>query len=113
MNQDFQRRWYAYAFWVALVPLSIVAGGLSILSEKLALMAFVPLGIAMFIFGWWTLFGYYYDAKVSDETGYRPYWWAWAIGHIILSPVLVAPVYLVRRTWKAGLPPRVKGLIGR
>lgn len=111
-RESFDRRWYVYASWVAFIPLVFVGAAVRGLSGAAATALMLALSLSMAIAGVWGLVGYYFDAKASEETGYRPLWWAWALGHIMLSPIITSPLYLLRRTWKTGFPPRIAAVLG-
>lgn len=51
--------------------------------------------------------GYYYEAKLLRQTpdvDWSPWWWAYMIATPILSPFVVAPIYLIQRHRHVGVP---------
>lgn len=105
----FWRRWYVYAavpgvfaaMGAVLWAVDSVGGG----DTLAAFVFFVSMvGLAPLIL--WSLVGFYYDAKALGETdvNWRPTWWAWALAHLLLTPLLVISLYLVFRTIQTGTP---------
>lgn len=108
-SSAFESRWFAYAamatspLWVfLLIYLGQVGGGV-VASAAL----FGSLG-AFALLALWTFIGYYFDAKHlrAEESEWAPVWWFWMIAHSVLSPFIVAPVYLWVRTKRTGMPER-------
>jgi len=112
MSDGYDRRWYVYAFWTLFIPLVVGAAGVRVVSDAAATGLMLVLSLSMAVAGVWGLLGYYWDAR-DGRDGYQPRWYLWALAHIILSPLITSPIYLIRRTSKTGLPPRVASVLGR
>jgi uncharacterized BrkB/YihY/UPF0761 family membrane protein len=116
LPNSYWRRWYVYAYWslplfgfIVVMILSTVAGaaglpGLPGAPELVVILATI-LGLLAIPMGFWALFGYYWDAKVLKERGSWGVWWPpWVLGHLLFSPLIVAPFYLALRTRNTGYP---------
>jgi len=104
-SSEFQRRWYVYAFWVAYLPIAFLIVLLSVNGLIGIGLSFAIASLAV-IFGIWGLVGYYYDAKhqKGHNANWVPQWYLWVIAHILLTPILIAPLYLLQRTLRTGTP---------
>jgi hypothetical protein len=60
----------------------------------------------VFMAGLGGFIGYYFDAKAIRSAGgeWVPTWWLYMLGHSLLSPAFVAPIYLVQRHRHVGRP---------
>lgn len=107
----------SYAFWTAplalfaiTIPLSVVTSVIGIPGvpglPELIVILFTLGGLLAIPLGFWALFGYYWDAKILNQTqaDWSVTWPLWAIGHLIFSPLLTAPIYLLFRTLNTGYP---------
>lgn len=109
----FDRRWFAYAWfvlvWVWVVVFSNVlarfAWGSGAVENMLSIVWWGVI-LATIVAALWALVGYYYDAKHLREidADWRPRWGIWVLGHIIFSPMFIAPIYLAVRTHRTGSP---------
>lgn len=123
MNQDewgtetgnsFHRRWYVYLAWpllfVAMMGFVVLIAGFG--GAETLMPLYLLFGVAIFVLGVWALIGYYYDARAlrNVNSSWVPRWYLWAAGHILITPLVITPIYLIRRTTKTGLPPRVASL---
>jgi hypothetical protein len=116
----YHRRWYVYAVIPLLFVVSLAFGVLSGISpislgtffDGVMSLVLLPLLVATPVAVIWAFFGYYWDAKVLREadSDWVPLWWVWLLAHIITTPLLTVPVYLLRRTQKTGIPPYVSNL---
>jgi hypothetical protein len=107
LSTRYWRRWYAYAYFAAgwlFFPSIYVAIPLGF--ENSLIYLWMPWFLLALPVGLWTFMGYIEDAtELKDvEADWVPKWWAWALGHVLLSPLFTAPIYLLQRTSRTGLP---------
>jgi hypothetical protein len=101
LSDAFWRRWYVYAAWptglIFFISLSVLKlpGGPEL--GILLLVAAIPLGL-------WTWLGFYWDASVLSERDWQPWWPVWVLGTVVLSPVLICSFYLLKRSFRTGVP---------
>lgn len=107
---SYWRRWYVYAavpvvFGVMTATLGIADSGVPAGDSISGAVFFASLAV-LFPAMIWSLVGYYYDAKALGDAGanWTPLWYLWAGAHLLLTPLLVVPVYLVFRTIQTGTP---------
>lgn len=110
LSTAYWRRWYVYAavpavFAVMTATLGIADSGAPGGDSIYAVVFFASVAV-LFPAMIWSLVGYYYDAKALGETdaNWHPTWWAWALAHLLLTPLLVVPLYLLWRTGQTGTP---------
>ena len=118
LSDRYWRRWYICGLWAAAIPVTfLVVLFYAILSSLSTIQLpqtfsdilfglYLFVSLFMFLAAWWMLFGYYYDAKElkNIDANWRPIWGLWVVAHILISPFLLAPIYLIRRTQKTGVP---------
>ena len=97
----------AAALWIGLPVLAVVYvyGPASPLLQFLALHGMISLGFVVFVTVWGALFGYYFEARALRRVGaeWVPSWPVWVGLHLLFWPV-VAPLYLLRRHRRIGVP---------
>ena len=110
---DRSRVWYFHAFFIVVWPTVILGGGGVLAVEavfpSVAEVAVRAGGVLLFgatiLAAFGSLVGYYEEAKHFRETGseWVPTWWAYTAAHVLLTPVIVAPMYVVQRWRHVGL----------
>lgn len=98
--------WMWHFSWVVIWPVFVLLFIVYILSDLLAVIIYMGVAIFMFAAAWGSLIGYWVEAKrlKEAESDWVPMKWLYIIGHIFLSPFIVAPVYFIRRWQKIGIP---------
>lgn len=107
------RYWWFHAFFVAIIPAGVGLVALVALIETISpgLARLILIGGGILLIGagifanFGALAGYHAEAKLLRKAGseWVPVWWVWIIAQLVLSPVLVAPVYLAQRWRHIGL----------
>lgn len=101
------RIWLFHAYFVLVWPAVLVGGGVLLALDVVLSSAAVPIGeaagllffAATAIAAFGSFIGYYFEAerfRAADST-WVPTWWAYMIGHVLLTPFVVAPIYLLQR----------------
>lgn len=98
--------WMWHFSWIVIWPVFVLLLVFYIISDILAGILYVGVAIFMFVAAWGSLFGYWVEAKrlKEAESEWVPMKWFYIVGHILLSPVIIAPIYFVRRWQKIGIP---------
>ena len=101
-RRAFDRRRYAYGYWVVFWVAAAVAVGMATFAPTLAVWLWAALALPSVPIAVWSLVGYYYDAaELRDcDAGWVPDWRFWAAAHVVVSPAVAAPMYLWRRSRK-------------
>lgn len=94
------RVWYFHAAVVALWPAMIALTVVQASAEAWGAVAVVGL-VAMA----GSLVGYFEEAKHFTAAGseWVPRWKLWTAAHVVLSPLVAAPLYVVQRWRRVGL----------
>jgi len=103
--------WQWHLLWALYIPIMLPLLALFALLDSAglgtaaALLIAVP-AVAFFVGAFLSLYGYDKEAQQLDEQGseWVPTWPAYAIGHVLLSPIVVAPIYLLQRWRHIGIP---------
>lgn len=103
--------WQWHLLWTLYLPIMLpLLGVFAVLDSAglgtaAALLIAVP-AVAFFVGAVLSLYGYYKEAQQLDERGsdWVPTWPLYVVGHLILSPIVVAPIYLLQRWRHIGIP---------
>jgi len=103
--------WQWHLLWALYIPIMLPLLGIFAVLDSAglgtvaALLIMVP-AVVFLAAAFFALYGYYKEAQQLDEQGseWVPTWPAYAIGHVVLSPIVVAPVYLLQRWRHIGIP---------
>lgn len=119
MDSEYYRKWYGFALVSTAIPAVV---GVFTISQTVfgRLPAFVFYVLIAYLFvitiqSIACLAWYYRDAQVLDEANadWKPFAGLWTVAHVLLSPFITAPLYLLIRTRNTGYPPRVEQLLGK
>lgn len=107
---DNARAWWFHAVFVLLWPAVLVGAALAaflpaVVVESVSGAAIGGLTAVAIVAGLGSFAAYHADAKRLGERGsdWRPTWWAWIVGQLLLTPIVVAPLYVARRYQRVGL----------
>lgn len=113
MAEISSRYWYYHAFFVGAVPLGALGVGAFVVLETSGVAAAGSIGGAaglLFLGGVLVatvggLIGYIAEAKLLREAGsaWVPTWPVYVVAHLLISPFLTAPIYLIQRWRHVGL----------
>jgi hypothetical protein len=100
------RWWYCHVAGVLLWPVGLfmlLLAGLGDIGALIGVVLVLPLALMAGLGGF---LGYYFDAKAIGRSSveWSPLWWLYMLAHFILSPMLVAPIYLIQRHRHVGEP---------
>lgn len=104
-----QSKWWIFHFIISISLPGffigiLLAGYVNFPSNVVDVIIFLWLAISLIsVFG--SLFGYHAEANKMEEidSDWVPGKWFYTIGHIILTPWIVAPIYLIDRWLAIGL----------
>jgi len=103
--------WHWHLLWVIYIPVMIpfvlaLSFAEGTIFEWVFMMPVLFFALLLVLAAVLSLYGYYKEAKQLKEqnSDWVPHWGLYVVGHIILSPLIVAPIYILQRWRHIGVP---------